>query len=55
MYNWFVDKNGMLDRYLHHKDGSTTSARGYKSVGLAKAYEIKILNNNEVKVFKIKK
>lgn len=50
LYNWFVDEKGDIDRYLHHLDGSTTSAKGYKSVGISKAYEIEIMNSGELKI-----
>ncbi len=53
MYDRFVNENGEVDRYLQHKEGRSTSAKGYKSVGIAKAYEIEILKNGEVNVKKI--
>lgn len=55
MYDRFVNQHGDWERYKVDAEGNTISAKGYKSVGIAKAYEIKILNNDEVRVTKINK
>ncbi len=53
IYDWFIDEKGEVDKYRTNEDGSTTNATGYKSVRLAKTYEIEVLDNGEVKKNKI--
>lgn len=48
MYNWFVNKGGKIKRFITNKDGSTTGAKGYKSVGIANNYRIEIQNNGNL-------